>query len=102
MQTSGYSADVTAAPVTVRKFGQSYGYPFDPDATADEIAAFGNNDGTLRGTSSLISSGFQIGFVGNENEEIVFFYWDSKEQLDAYKARTLTVNDEHYFQNTLD
>ncbi len=71
---------MTAAPVTVRKFGQSYGYPFDPDATADEIGAFGNNDGTLRGTSSLISSGFQIGFVGNENEEIVFFYWDSKEQ----------------------
>lgn len=79
MQT-GYEYDATAAPVLVRKFGSIYGHPVNALADGDEIAAFGNQDGSLRGGSVHIDQGYQIGFVGNSGDEIVFFYWDSFDQ----------------------
>jgi hypothetical protein len=79
---TGFADDATAAPVVVRKFGSLYGHPFNPSADGDQIAAFGNQDGTLRGVSTKIDQGFQVGFVGQSGDEIVFFYWDSIEQLE--------------------
>ena len=87
---SSYPDDVTASPVVVVKFGQPYGWPFDLNATADEIVAIGEVDGSLRGTSTLLTSpsknhGFQLGFVGKDGDAIAFYYWDSREQRE-YKC----------------
>lgn len=76
---TGFADDVTAAPVVVRKFGNLHGHPYTQGAQGDQVAAFGNQDGRLRGVSTQIDQGFQIGFVGSSGDEIVFFYWDSFE-----------------------
>jgi len=78
-------------PVEAGPDGQGKEHGIDGSTSCDEIAAIGVRDGVVRGVSSLVSSGFSIGIIGDHGEQIEFRYWNSKQGKEYFADYLYTM-----------
>ena len=72
-----FPAHAAAVPVIVTLDGVQIGHPVDTrpgEHPCDQIASVGVDDGTVRGVSTHIYTGFSVPIFGNDGELIEFRY----------------------------
>eukprot|EP00964_Phaeocystis_antarctica_P094811 scaffold61445_cov55-Phaeocystis_antarctica.AAC.1 len=89
----GYDVVALWSPIQMMLNGSFIDYLADDSTlnettSCDQVAAMGRNSVTkeweARGTSSLTSSGYALGWLGVEGEEIEFRHWNGEEEREYF------------------
>ena len=94
-----YSVSATWDPIEVTFNGSKIGFLVNANvnhtSSCDQMAALGLNNMTMeleiRGVSSLTSSGYSLGWLGVEGEEIEFRYWNGEDQKEYFVHEKFTM-----------